>query len=79
MLNNNYSDYSLAFAFLLVVSLADHLGNPRLGMKSEDSDYQGSSEKNNIQFPTNGANTISSAGTFVTISAAKVWFGSQYI
>ena len=27
------------------MSLADHLGNPRLGMKSEDSDYQGSSEK----------------------------------
>ena len=78
MLNNNYSDYSLAFAFFQVVSLADHLGNPRLGMKSEDSDYQGSSEYN-IQFPTNGANTISNAGTFATISVAKVWFGSQYI
>ena len=64
--------------FFQIVSLADHLGNPRLGMKSEDSDYQGSSEKNNIPFPTNAANTISNTGTFVTISAAKVWFGSQY-
>ena len=54
------------------VSLADHLENPRLGMKSEDSDYQGSSEKNNIQFPTNGANTIGNSGTFAKISAAKV-------
>ena len=31
-----------------------------------------------MQFPTIGANTISNAGTFVTISAAKFWFGSQY-
>ena len=45
MLNNNYRDYSLDFAFFQVVSLADHSENPRLGMKSEDSDNQGSSEK----------------------------------
>ena len=32
------------------MSLADHLGNPRLGMKSEDSDYQGSSEKITFNF-----------------------------
>ena len=36
-----------------MVSLADQSGNPRLGIKSEDSDYQGSSEKNNIQFLIN--------------------------
>ena len=55
MLNNNYSDYSLAlinnFAFFQVVSwLADHLGNPCLGMKNEDSDYQGSAEKITLNF-----------------------------
>ena len=49
--------------FFQIVSLADHSGNPRLGMKSEDSDYQGSSEKNNIPFPNNAANTISNTGT----------------
>ena len=48
---NYCSDYSLDFAFFQVVSwLADHLGNPRLGMKSEDSDYQGSSEKTTFNF-----------------------------
>ena len=36
--------------FFQIVSLADHLGNPRLGMKSEDSDYQGSSEKITFNF-----------------------------
>ena len=32
------------------MSLADHLGNPCLGIKSEDSDYQGSSEKITFNF-----------------------------
>ena len=36
--------------FFQIVSLADHSGNPRLGMKSEDSDYQGSSEKITFNF-----------------------------
>ena len=38
------------FLFFQIVSLADHLGNPPLGMKSEDSDYQGSSEKITFHF-----------------------------
>ena len=32
------------------MSLADHSENPRLGMKSEDSDNQGSSEKITFNF-----------------------------
>ena len=32
------------------MSLADHLGNPCLGIKSEDSDYKGSSEKITFNF-----------------------------
>ena len=64
-----------------IVSLADHSGNLRLGMKSDrerENDYQEQFGKNNIKFPKDGANTIRNAGTFVTIAAAKSKVGSWY-
>ena len=66
------------------MSFADHSGNLSLCIKSDrerenDSDYQGQFGKNSIKFPMDGANTISNAGTFVTISAAKNKVGSWYI
>ena len=69
--------------FFQIVSFADHSGNLRLCIKSDrerenDSDYQGQFGKNNIKCPTDGANTISNAGTFVTISAANIKVGSWY-
>ena len=79
MLNNNYSDYSLDFCVLSNSVISRSLGKPTSGYEKRRFELSGQFGKNNIQFPTKGANTISNAGTFVTISAAKVWFGSQYI
>ena len=79
MLNNNYSDYSLAFAFFSSSVSSRSPGKPTSGYEKRRFGLSGQFGKNNIQFPTNSANTISNAGTFVTISVAKVWFGSQYI
>ena len=77
MLNNNYSDYSLVFCVRSSSVISRSLGKPTSG--NERFGLSGPFGKNNIQFPTNGANAISNAGTFFTISAATAWFGSQYI
>ena len=56
LLNNNYGDF-IVYIFVLfqIVSVADHSGNLRLGMKSDrerENDYQEQFGKNNIKSPT---------------------------
>ena len=50
VLNNNYSDYNLDFCVFSNGVISRSLTHPRLGVKSEDSDYQGSSEKITFNF-----------------------------